>query len=156
MLRMSIRPCSEVTRTAIDRAYTVQREQERLRKSLGKYNNFVREKAAKVEDGDRLYAEEVEFQESIEQRIREKTNLVQELEGAKVSGEDGIIIRLHTFLQNLIDSAVERRAIFRRYLDTVVEEERANRNRCTISLAAICKSQPIRPQRICSRNLDPY
>ena len=70
----------------------MQREQERLRKSLGKYNNFVREKAAKVEDGDRLYAEEVEFQESIEQRIREKTNLVQELEGAKVSGEDGIII----------------------------------------------------------------
>ena len=63
----------------------MQREQERLRKSLGKYNNFVREKAAKVEDGDRLYAEEVEFQESIEQRIREKTNLVQELEGAKVS-----------------------------------------------------------------------
>ena len=38
-----------------------------------------------MEDGDRLYAEEVEFQESIEQRIREKTNLVQELEGAKVS-----------------------------------------------------------------------
>ena len=76
----------QVTRTAIVyRAYTVQREQERLRKSLGKYNNFVREKAAKVEDGDRLYAEEVEFQESIEQRIREKTNLVQELEGAKVS-----------------------------------------------------------------------
>ena len=71
----------------------MQREQERLRKSLGKYNNFVREKAAKVEDGDRLYAEEVEFQESIEQRIREKTNLVHELEGAKVSGEDGIIIR---------------------------------------------------------------
>ena len=81
------------TRAAIDRAYTVQREQERLRKSLGKYNNFVREKAAKVEDGDRLYAEEVEFQESIEQRIREKTNLVQELEGAKVSGDGGIIIR---------------------------------------------------------------
>ena len=67
------------------RAYTVQREQERLRKSLAKYNNFVREKAAKVEDGDRLYEEEVEFQESIEQRIREKTNLVQELEGAKVT-----------------------------------------------------------------------
>ena len=94
MTRMTIRPCSEVTRTAIDRAYTVQREQERLRKSLGKYNNFVREKAAKVEDGDRLYAEEVEFQESIEQRIREKTNLVHELEGAKVSGDDGIIVRL--------------------------------------------------------------
>ena len=72
----------------------MQREQERLRKSLGKYNNFVREKAAKVEDGDRLYAEEVEFQESIEQRIREKTNLVHELEGAKVSGDDGIIVRL--------------------------------------------------------------
>lgn len=68
-----------------ERAYTVQREQERLRKSLAKYNNFVREKAAKVEDGDRLYEEEVEFQESIEQRIREKTNLVQELEGAMVT-----------------------------------------------------------------------
>lgn len=95
------------------RAYTVQREQERLRKSLAKYNNFVREKAAKVEDGDRLYEEEVEFQESIEQRIREKTNLVQELDGAK----------------DFLNSAVERRAIFRRYLDTVVEEERANRNR---------------------------
>ncbi len=30
------------------RAYTVQREQEKLRKSLVKYNNFVREKDAKV------------------------------------------------------------------------------------------------------------
>ena len=86
-------PIHCLSRIAIDRAYTVQREQERLRKSLGKYNNFVREKAAKVEDGDRLYAEEVEFQESIEQRIREKTNLVQELEGAKASEEDGIMIR---------------------------------------------------------------
>ena len=41
--------------------------------------------ADQSEDGDELYEEEVEFQESIEQRIREKTNLVQELEGAKVS-----------------------------------------------------------------------
>ena len=84
---MSIHPIlfRKLAPQSTDRAYTVQREQERLRKSLGKYNNFVREKAAKVEDGDRLYAEEVEFQESIEQRIREKTNLVQELEGAKVS-----------------------------------------------------------------------
>ena len=62
----------------------MQREQERLRKSLAKYNNFVREKAAKVEEGERLCEEEVEFQESIEQRIRERTNLVRELEGAQV------------------------------------------------------------------------
>jgi hypothetical protein len=65
------------------RAYTVHREQDKLRKSLVKYNNFVKEKAAKVEEGERVFNEEREYQKTIKQLLEDKQNLVQDLQDAK-------------------------------------------------------------------------
>ena len=66
------------------RTLAVHREQERLRRNLGKYNNFVREKHLKVSDGDRIFQEEKAFQESIAERIRDRRDQLECLERAKV------------------------------------------------------------------------
>ena len=63
---------------------TVHREQERLRRNLGKYNNCVREKDLKVSDGERVHEEERAFQESIAERIRDRREQLECLEKAKV------------------------------------------------------------------------
>ena len=68
----------------VSRALVVQREQEKLRKNLIKYNNFVREKHAKVEEGNRVYQEEISYQNVIERLIKDKQEQVQTLEKAKV------------------------------------------------------------------------
>lgn len=66
------------------RAIAVQREQEKLCKNLGKYNNFVKEKTAKVEEGERQCQEEIRAQETIEAAGNEKRRQVQDLKEAKV------------------------------------------------------------------------
>lgn len=63
----------------------MQREQEKLRKNLVKYNNFVREKQAKVEEGDRVWQEEKSYQDLIQQLIKDKRETVESLEKAKVT-----------------------------------------------------------------------
>ena len=63
----------------------MQREQEKLRKNLVKYNNFVREKQAKVEEGDRVCQEEKSYQDLIQQLIKDKRETVESLEKAKVT-----------------------------------------------------------------------
>ncbi len=66
-----------------------------------------------MEEGEEVYESERAYQATIQQRLQEKKKTVRELEAAK----------------EMISAAVERRDIFRKYLETVVEEERANRNR---------------------------
>ena len=87
------------------RAQQVQREQEKLRKQLIKYNNFVREKKIKVDDGDCVYSEQKKYQESISELITERRFLLDSLLRAKLT----------------IAKAVEDRRVFRDYLQTVVE-----------------------------------
>lgn len=95
------------------RALVVAKEQERLRKNLIKYNNFVREKQLKVEEGNRTFEEERAFQESIHERISSKEQQLEFLQKAK----------------DLMEASVNKRVVFREYLQTVVVAEGKARNR---------------------------
>ena len=66
------------------RALVVQREQNQVRKNLRKYNNFVKEKQIKVEDGNRVYHEEKDFQQSITHLLEEKREQAEALAETKV------------------------------------------------------------------------
>ena len=68
------------------RASAVQREQEKLRKNLSKYNNFVREKEAKVAGGERVWQEQRAFQSQIDGVLRDQEEAVRQLNIAKVFG----------------------------------------------------------------------
>eukprot|EP00094_Tigriopus_californicus_P013135 TCALIF_12702-PA protein Name:"Protein of unknown function" AED:0.12 eAED:0.12 QI:46/0.83/0.57/1/0.66/0.57/7/0/263 len=78
-----------------------------------KYNNFVKEKQQKVQDGDRIFQEEIQFQGTIQKQLEEKRLLCEHLEKA----------------MDLIKLAVEKREIFKNYLQSVVDSEASTRNR---------------------------
>ncbi len=62
----------------------VQRDQEKLRRNLSKYNNFVREKESKVSEGERIYEEERHYQRSIQKMLSDRREQMNRLSHAKV------------------------------------------------------------------------
>jgi chromosome segregation ATPase len=95
------------------RSRAVQRDQERLRLNLVKYNNFVKEKQSKVEASERVVEEERDYQENIEKLIAEKKEEVEVLKKA----------------QDIMAEAVKKREVFREYLQKVVAVEGGAKNR---------------------------
>ncbi len=77
--------CTTNNTIYVHRARHVQREQEKLRSNLLKYNNFVREKESKVAEGERLFKQENDYQQSIQRLLSQKKEQMSRLDHAKVT-----------------------------------------------------------------------